>query len=1361
MGRRAKPSNGKADGKRPPAGKSPKDAGAKDRDLGKRLAEALRREAEAQEQQAATAEILRVISSSPTDVQPVFDTIVRNARQLLDGHTVSVARRIGDELRLMAFSSTDAAGETVLKALFPIRLDRIPVITRLMRERTPVVVTDTEADPEIPEDMRQLSRARGWRSVVWMPMIREDTAIGVIAVSRPEPGGFADGEVALLKTFADQAVIAIENVRLFTELEARNRDLTATSEILRVISTSPTDVQPVFDAIVASAARLCDALFSALGTFDGELMDIVAAHNWTPAAWDAARRTWPARPNRALASGRTILERAVVHIPDVELDREWDSPEMSHAVGFRSILSVPMMRDDKPVGVIAVGRAAPGPFSDSQIALLKTFADQAVIAIENVRLFTELQQKNEALTQAHAQVSEALDQQTATAEILRVISSSPTDVQPVFDTIARSASALCGGHYAIVVRFDGELLHLVAQHNARPEAAGATGRLFPRRPGRDIAAGRAILDRAIVHIPDVERDSDYTPDAIRAGIARSYLTAPMLREGVPVGAIGVSRATAGPFNPEQITLLQTFADQAVIAIENVRLFAELEASNRNLTESLNRQTATADILQAVSRSPTDTQPVFAAIADSALRLFRAWTATVFRLEGEFLRPLAARGGLPGSGEAVQYRESQRVTRDSVSGRCVVDRSIVHVADFETDPDAPAWTREIAPARGFRAALGVPLLRDSEPIGTIAVSRVEPGRFSDGEISLLRTFADQAVIAIENVRLFTELQASNRELTTALDKQTATSDILRVISRSQTDVQPVFGAIVASAVRLLRGHYGALTRLVGDQIELAATTFSTGVEDPAVKAAFPRPLHSESVHAQAIRHRGPVNIADAQTGPAVSEERRAVARARGYRSLVAVPLLRQDEALGTIAITRREAGGFTDDEIALLQTFADQAVIAIENARLLSELQARTQELTRSVGELTALGEVGRALSSTLDLETVLNTIVARASQLAGTDACTVYEYDEATGEFHWRATANLDDEVEAVARRTPIPRGVGAQGRMAVTRAPVQIPDIAAEDAYEGPLRDVLLRTGTRAVLAVPLLQDDRLVGGLTVNRKTPGEFSPETVELLKTFATQSALAINNARLFREIEDKSRQLEIASLHKSQFLASMSHELRTPLNGILGFTEMILDNVYGEVLPELGEPLTEIQNSGRHLLRLINNVLDLSKIEAGRMELALGDYAVQDTVAQVRASLQSLATAKGLEFVTAVPPDLPLAHGDGGRITQCLTNLAGNAIKFTRQGRVEIAVELQGELLVYRVSDTGIGIEPDRISTLFTEFRQADPTIASEFGGSGLGLSITRKFAEMHGGRVWAESERGKGSSFFLAVPLRLGGRVPE
>ncbi|HZO00292.1 MAG TPA: ATP-binding protein, partial [Burkholderiales bacterium] len=321
------------------------------------------------------------------------------------------------------------------------------------------------------------------------------------------------------------------------------------------------------------------------------------------------------------------------------------------------------------------------------------------------------------------------------------------------------------------------------------------------------------------------------------------------------------------------------------------------------------------------------------------------------------------------------------------------------------------------------------------------------------------------------------------------------------------------------------------------------------------------------------------------------------------------------------------------------------------------------------------------------------------------------------------------------------------------TRTPTAVPDTHAPD-YPRRFRQLLDRQGFRAVLAVPLTREERTIGALMVVRKSPGAFAPEIVELLGTLATQSALAIQNARLYREIEQKGRELETASRHKSQFLASMSHELRTPLNAILGFNEMILDQVYGEVPPDVQEPLQNIQSSGKHLLGLINNVLDLAKIEAGRMELALSDYSVQDTVASVHSTLKPLAAEKGLDFVAEVPADIPPAHGDPGRVAQCLMNLAGNSLKFTRQGRVAIAVARSDGRLRFSVADTGIGIPADKIASLFTEFKQTDATIASEYGGTGLGLSITKKFIEMHGGKIWVESEPGKGSTFLFEIPLR-------
>jgi signal transduction histidine kinase len=613
-----------------------------------------------------------------------------------------------------------------------------------------------------------------------------------------------------------------------------------------------------------------------------------------------------------------------------------------------------------------------------------------------------------------------------------------------------------------------------------------------------------------------------------------------------------------------------------------------------------------------------------------------------------------------------------------------------------------------------------------------------------------------VIAIENVRLFTELQTSNRELTSALDTQTATSEILRVISRSQMDVQPVFDAILASALRLLGGASGSMTRIVGGQLELAALTSIDDSSDAVMRATFPRSLQSRGTHAQAIRDRAPVNIAHRHTDPRVSEVSRATGLLDPYQSVIVVPLLRHDEAIGALGVSRRDPGGFTDDEIALLQTFADQAVIAIENARLLTELQARTQELSRSVGELQALGEVGRAVSSSLDLETVLTTIVSRAVELSGLDGGVVFEYDEDAEEFVQRAQTETGGALADVRRTNRIRKGEGVLGRTAITLEPVQVPDITVAGAYAGRLRENLIESGIRAILAVPMIYEGRLIGCLGVTRNHPGDFPSGTIELLNTFATQSALAIQNARLFREIEEKSRQLEVASQHKSEFLANMSHELRTPLNAIIGFSEVLGERMFGELNEKQEEYLKDIHASGQHLLSLINDILDLSKIEAGRMELELTDFNLPATLDNALTLVRERAGRRGIALGLTIDERLEQIRADERKVRQVVLNLLSNAIKFTPEGgRIDVrAVPVDGSVEI-SVTDTGLGIAPEDQEAIFEEFKQVG-TAAKKVEGTGLGLALSRKFVELHGGRIWVTSQVGAGSTFRFTVPLRSG-----
>jgi GAF domain-containing protein len=1140
---------------------------------------------------------------------------------------------------------------------------------------------------------------------------------------------------------------------LETRLAEAQEQQMATSEILRVISRSQTDVEPVFDTIIRSAVQLCDGLYGTAVRFDGEMMHLAAGYNYTPEVRQALEEAFPMRPDRRMMAGRAILSRTVIQVEDALEDPEY-AQDVARAGGFRSMLAVPMMREGNPIGAIVVNRGQPGSFSVSQIDLLKTFADQAVIAIENVRLFTELQASNRELTAA-------LDKQTATSDILRVISRSQTDVQPVFDAILRSAVRLLGGHSGLLTRVVGDQRELGAFMSTDPAAASVLSATYPRPVNSPGAHGQAIRDRAPVNVRDVHTDLRLTEagrEDARVGGYRSMVVVPLLRQDEAIGALAVTRREPGGFTDDEIALLQTFADQAVIAIENVRLFTELQASNRELTTALDKQTATSDVLRVISRSQTNAQPVFDAILASAVRLLGAYSGALTRIEGDQIA-LAAMTSTDDAGDAVmmaffpQSRES-----GGPHPQVIRDRAPLNIADAQTDSRLREAAHVNARARGYRSQAVVPLLRQDEAVGTISVTRREPGGFTDDEIALLQTFADQAVIAIENVRLFTELQQKNEALTHAhaqvsesLDQQTATSDILRVIASSPTDVRPVFDTIVKSAARLCEGLFSALFQFDGELLHHVAHHNFTPEALEEMQRIFPTRPTRALLPGRAILDRSVVHIPDVlELDPEFRVQ--AVARTLGLRSGVWVPMLREGTPIGVIVVARAEPGRFSKNEMELLKTFADQAVIAVENVRLFKELQERTGELTRSVGELRALGEVGQAISSTLDLRTVLSTIVARATQLSGTDAGVIYEYDEFREVFVPRATERLEAEIVETMLATPLRKGEGATGRLAEIQEPIQVPDILAAPA-ESRVRGALVRAGYRALLAVPLVREDHLLGGLTVIRKATGAFEPEVIELLRTFATQSALAIQNARLFREIEDKSRQLEAASRHKSEFLANMSHELRTPLNAVIGFSEVLLQRMFGELNAKQDEYLKDIYASGQHLLSLINDILDLSKIEAGRMELAPASYHLPTVLENAVTLVRERAARHGIALHLDLDPRLGELVGDERKVKQVLLNLLSNAVKFTPEGgRISLKARLTAGAVEVAVTDTGIGIAPDDQMAVFEEFRQVGTDETRKQEGTGLGLTLAKKFVDLHGGRIWVESELGRGSTFTFTLP---------
>jgi two-component system, NtrC family, sensor kinase len=767
-------------------------------------------------------------------------------------------------------------------------------------------------------------------------------------------------------------------------------------------------------------------------------------------------------------------------------------------------------------------------------------------------------------------LAEALEQQTATSEVLSVISRSLTDIQPVFDMIAGSAARLCDAQYCFVYRFDGHLLHFVAHHGLTADVLEINRRAYPAPPsGRSVAA-RAILERSVVQISDVNADPDYALGTMATvGGYRSAVGVPILRDGRPIGSIAITRAQAGLLPDQQIELLKAFADQAVIAIENVRLFDEVQARTREVQESLEYQTAISGVLNVISRSPAEVQPVLDTIAETAQRLCHSEQAYVMKLDRGRYYPAAGADAEP---ERIEYLRQHPITPDrgSVCGRAAVEQRTIHVEDAMADPEYTLSTRGLR-GGGARTVLGVPLLREGVAIGVIVLTRAVVQPFTDKQIELVTTFADQALIAIENVRLFEAEQQRTRELSEALEQQTATSEVLKVISRTAFELQPIFDTLVENAVRLCEAERAFLFRFDG--------------------------------------------------------------------------------------------------------------------------------KLLRSV------------------------------------------------------ATYNVSPELREFVDKNPIAPGRHSiSARAALERRTVHVPDIQGDPEYAYAVRD---ERPIRTTLAVPMLKGDDLVGTITIYRLKLKPFTDKQIALVETFADQAVIAIENVRLFNEIQDKNRQLELASQNKSQFLSSMSHELRTPLNAIIGLTEMMVANAPRFGTDKALEPLRRVNAAGTHLLSLINEVLDLSKIEAGKLDLNPESIDLTRLIDEVIGTAGQLAEKNKNRLIVEARENVDGLKTDPMRLKQILLNLLSNACKFTKEGEVALRVRKVADgrdWVELAVADTGIGMTPEQQAKLFQDFTQADSLTARRYGGTGLGLALSRKLARMMGGDVTVTSESGKGSVFTVRLP---------
>jgi GAF domain-containing protein/nitrogen-specific signal transduction histidine kinase len=1296
---------------------------------------------ESLEYQTATSDVLKVISGSDFDLEPVFQAVVETAARLCRADQATIYRCQDDEYRWAAGTAMAPDYERIERS-FRARPGTGTLVGRVALAGGTVQIVDAWTDPlyAVKDD----ARVGDIRTMLGVPLMRDGAPIGVIALARQRVEPFTERQIELVGTFADQAVIAIENTRLLTEQQEALERQTATSEVLQVINGSPGDLAPVFDAVLERASRLCGASFGTLATYDGERIERVAFLGVPPAFIEYSQRN-PLTKNAALIA-RGIATGKPVQAADVMTDPLLaNSPGVRDALvelgGVRALLQVPLLKDGAVVGFIGIWRREPGVFPDKQIVLLEGFAAQAVIAMENARLLTEQR--------------EALEQQTATAEVLQVINASSGDLTPVFDAILDKAMRLCEAAFGTFYIKDGDLYPIKAARGL-PDAYAAFKRTQPPyKPTPGSPPARVEETRAPLQVLDMTAEDAYrrgnagTRALVDLGGARTVLYIPLLKDGTLTGTIVIYRQEIRAFTDKQIALLENFATQAVIAMENARLLGELRQRTNDLEESLEYQTATSDVLNVISRSTFDLQPVLDTLVKTAARLCDADMAVIGHPEGDFWR-LAANFGFPPEYEA-HFRSRGAIRRDpgvpSVGARAVREKVPVHIHDVAAVPGYPEASIRLARQR---TSLGVPLLREGEVIGNIVLARQRVEPFTKRQIDLVSTFADQAVIAMENTRLLTE----QRE---ALEQQTATAEVLKVINASPGDLTPVFDAMLEKAMRLCEAAHGALQMYDGQRFWPSRTW---GIAGLAPRPSDATPHEPGSALRRIVDGDDVVHLPDVMDTDAYRRGlplRVRFVESIGARTALWVALRKGEALLGVFVMYRQEVQPFTDKQIALLQNFAAQAVIAMESARLLSELRARTDELAQRQTELRVtfenMGDGVAMFDETQhlvawnrkfqDILDVPDVIIARRP--------TFQEYVRYLAERgEYGVEANPEDQVRRLTEQADQYRAYER------TR-----PDGRVIEIRHNPV------PGGGFVL---------IYADITERKRNEAE-----IRTARDAAQEASRTIEAA--FRELKTAQANLiqaeKMASL--GQLTAGIAHEIKNPLNFVNNFAALSVDLLselketaapgfaaltddqraeIDDVSAMLTSNLEKITEHGKRADGIVKAMLEHSRGSSGerrKVDLnTLIDEALNLAYHGARAQDQSFNITLERDLGEGIAP-IEVNPQD---ITRVFLNIFSNGFyAATRRARncgdagfmptLTVTTRDAGEAVEIRVRDNGIGIPADIRDRLFQPFFTTKPTGE----GTGLGLSITYDIVtQQHGGSIAVDSEVGESSEFTIRLP---------